>query len=127
MWRAGSASRVPEAGRPGALRLGFDLSPGMRVGLYGGSFNPPHTGHLHVARTAMIRLGLDRVVWLASPDCPATGQVFQAYGNRVEVLAPSAIAADLRTDGRWTVEALDRALAGRLPAAPRLADFVEGL
>jgi nicotinate-nucleotide adenylyltransferase len=70
MWRAGSASRVPEAGRPGALRLGFDLKPGMRVGLYGGSFNPPHPGHLHVAETALVRLGLDRVIWLVSPQNP---------------------------------------------------------
>jgi nicotinate-nucleotide adenylyltransferase len=70
MWRAGPASRVPEAGRPRALRLGFDLKPGMRVGLYGGSFNPPHAGHLHVAQTARVRLGLDRVIWLVSPQNP---------------------------------------------------------
>jgi NAD(P)-dependent dehydrogenase (short-subunit alcohol dehydrogenase family) len=88
------------------------------------SLKPPPPGVFDVFDPANVS---PLVVWLASPDCPATGQVFQAYGNRVEVLAPSAIAADLRTDGRWTVEALDRALAGRLPAAPRLADFVEGL
>jgi len=46
------------------------LAPGMRVGLYGGSFDPPHAGHLHVARTAKKRLGLDRVWWLASPGNP---------------------------------------------------------
>ena len=42
----------------------------MRVGLYGGSFNPVHDGHLHVARTAARALGLDRVVWLVSPGNP---------------------------------------------------------
>ncbi|XBQ17411.1 MAG: nicotinate-nucleotide adenylyltransferase [Oceanicaulis sp.] len=46
------------------------LAPGMRVGLYGGSFDPPHAGHVHVARTAMKRLGLHRVWWLASPANP---------------------------------------------------------
>lgn len=46
------------------------LKPGMRVGLYGGSFDPPHIAHGHVARTAKKRLGLDRVWWLISPGNP---------------------------------------------------------
>ena len=70
MWFAGPARRVPEAGRPATLRLGFSLAPGMRVGLYGGSFNPAHEGHAHVAETARRRLGLDRVIWLVSPQNP---------------------------------------------------------
>src|ERR1051326_5539005 len=70
MWFAGPARRGPRAGRPGGLRLGFHLEPGMRVGLYGGSFNPAHEGHAHVAETAMRRLELDRVVWLVSPQNP---------------------------------------------------------
>ena len=70
MWFAGGARRRPMAGRPAALQLGFDLQPGMRVGLYGGSFNPAHEGHAHVAETARRRLGLDRVIWLVSPQNP---------------------------------------------------------
>ena len=42
----------------------------MRVGLFGGSFNPAHEGHAHVAETAMRRLELDRVIWLVSPQNP---------------------------------------------------------
>ena len=42
----------------------------MKVGLYGGSFNPVHDGHAHVAETAKRRLGLDRVIWLVSPQNP---------------------------------------------------------
>lgn len=52
------------------MRDGLALSPGLRVGLFGGSFNPAHEGHLHVAETAMQRLGLDRVIWLVSPQNP---------------------------------------------------------
>lgn len=44
--------------------------PGMRVGLFGGSFDPAHEGHAHVAETALKRLGLDRVWWLVSPQNP---------------------------------------------------------
>lgn len=42
----------------------------MKIGLLGGSFNPAHEGHAHVAETAMTRLGLDRVIWLVSPQNP---------------------------------------------------------
>lgn len=42
----------------------------MKVGLLGGSFNPAHEGHAHVAETALARLGLDAVIWLVSPQNP---------------------------------------------------------
>jgi nicotinate-nucleotide adenylyltransferase len=42
----------------------------MRVGLFGGSFDPAHEGHAHVAETALERLKLDRVWWLVSPQNP---------------------------------------------------------
>lgn len=45
-------------------------SPGLRVGLFGGSFNPPHHGHLMLAQVAMRRLGLDQVWWLVTPGNP---------------------------------------------------------
>lgn len=44
--------------------------PGQRIGLYGGSFNPPHAGHEAVSREALKRLDLDRVWWLVSPQNP---------------------------------------------------------
>jgi nicotinate-nucleotide adenylyltransferase len=40
--------------------------PGLRVGLFGGSFNPPHEGHREVSLLALRRLRLDRVWWLVS-------------------------------------------------------------
>ncbi|QGM44473.1 nicotinate-nucleotide adenylyltransferase [Methylocystis heyeri] len=44
--------------------------PGMRIGLFGGSFNPPHEGHLHVSRAALTRLKLHRLWWLVTPGNP---------------------------------------------------------
>lgn len=67
------------------------------------------------------------IVWLSTADCPATNQVFQAYGDRVEILGPSSIAVDVRCGGTWKVRELDRALRERLPVPAKLSDFVEGL
>ncbi len=44
--------------------------PGQVIGLLGGSFDPPHEGHLHVTLEAMKRFRLDRVWWLVSPGNP---------------------------------------------------------
>jgi nicotinate-nucleotide adenylyltransferase len=46
------------------------LSPSMRIGLFGGSFNPPHAGHRLVALEALKRLELDAVWLLVSPGNP---------------------------------------------------------
>jgi nicotinate-nucleotide adenylyltransferase len=43
---------------------------GMAIGLFGGSFNPPHQGHLLVAETAMRKLGLDQIWWMVTPGNP---------------------------------------------------------
>ena len=42
----------------------------QRIGLFGGSFNPAHQGHVQVALYAMKRLKLDWVWWLVSPQNP---------------------------------------------------------
>jgi nicotinate-nucleotide adenylyltransferase len=44
--------------------------PGMVVGLFGGSFNPPHAGHALVAEIALRRLGLDQLWWMVTPGNP---------------------------------------------------------
>ena len=42
----------------------------MRIGLYGGTFNPAHAGHRHVSLLALKRLQLDRVWWVVTPGNP---------------------------------------------------------
>ena len=53
------------------MKNGMPLAThGLRVGLLGGSFDPPHSGHLHISKWAMKEFNLDRVWWLVSPGNP---------------------------------------------------------
>ncbi|MEH3091597.1 MAG: nicotinate-nucleotide adenylyltransferase [Agrobacterium cavarae] len=78
---------------------------GMVIGLFGGSFNPPHDGHALVAEIAMRRLGLDQLWWMVTPGNPLK--------SRTE-LAPIAerIAAceSLVTDPRIKITAFEQTL-----------------
>ena len=117
LWR-----RRPIAGVPGALRTGLRLSRTLKVGLYGGSFDPPHEGHRHVAEQARRRLGLDRVIWLVTPGNPlkATGETGRlaersALARRM-ALGPSSIVSDIegRIGSRYTIDTV-RWLKSRFP------------
>lgn len=108
--------------RPGVLRDGLGLMPGMTVGLFGGSFNPAHDGHAHVAETALQRLDLDRVVWLVSPQNPLkdtsqTAPLAERLASaRMWAPGPRMIVSDFETRAgtRWTIDTL-RALKARYP------------
>ena len=94
----------------------------MRVGLYGGSFNPAHEGHDHVAETAKRRLGLDRVIWLVSPQNPLktaheTADLAERMaGARAMAKGPGMIVSDLETKlgSAYTIDTV-RALKQRFP------------
>jgi nicotinate-nucleotide adenylyltransferase len=47
-----------------------DQSVHERVGLFGGTFDPPHVGHLILASEAQSQLDLTRVLWTVTPDPP---------------------------------------------------------
>lgn len=53
-----------------AERLLPPHAPGMRIGLFGGTFDPPHEAHLGASLLALKRLKLDRVWWLVTPGNP---------------------------------------------------------
>ncbi|RCS24018.1 nicotinate-nucleotide adenylyltransferase [Phyllobacterium salinisoli] len=46
------------------------VEKGMAVGLFGGSFNPPHAGHSLVAEISLRQLHLDQLWWMVTPGNP---------------------------------------------------------
>ncbi|WP_337955769.1 nicotinate-nucleotide adenylyltransferase [Fulvimarina manganoxydans] len=104
------ALRLPTAGR------------GQAIGLFGGSFNPPHEGHLLVAETARKRLKLDVVWWLVTPGNPLKDHgALRPLPERIAAVRerakarhhrPTALEAAWRI--RYTADTI-RLLVGRRP------------
>ncbi len=93
----------------------------MRLGIFGGTFDPPHVGHLIVADDALAALGLDRVVFLPAGTHPL---------KRSEVEAPSEIRLEMvrmATDGddRFVVDDRDTRRSGPSYTVDTLGEFVE--
>ncbi len=90
---------------------------GMVVGLFGGSFNPPHQGHLLVAEIALRRLGLDQLWWLVTPGNPLKNKTELApLEQRLEACEA------LATDPRIKVTAFEKSLGTSYTA--RTLEFI---
>jgi nicotinate-nucleotide adenylyltransferase len=48
----------------------FRMTCGARIGIFGGSFNPAHKGHVHLSTLACKILKLDFIIWLVTPENP---------------------------------------------------------
>jgi nicotinate-nucleotide adenylyltransferase len=98
----------------------------MRIGIFGGTFDPPHVGHLIVASDACVALELDRLILVPSADPPhKRGAVTGTPEQRLEM-----VRAAVRDDPRFAVDDLElrregasytvdtlRALRSRYPEA----------
>lgn len=78
--------------------------PGLRVGLFGGSFNPVHEGHRLVAEQCLRRLELDAVWLLVSPGNP-----LKDHAELAPLATRVAAARALLTDPRLEVTAVEAA------------------
>jgi nicotinate-nucleotide adenylyltransferase len=59
----------------------------MKIGVFGGTFNPPHIAHLVLADEACFQLDLDRLLWVLTPDPPhKKGQPILALQDRLDLL-----------------------------------------
>ena len=83
-------------------------SNGMRVGLLGGSFNPPHVAHRAISLFAIKRLKLDRVWWLVTPGNP-----LKQNGALHDLDARAAAARKLADDPRIDISCLESVIGTR--------------
>jgi nicotinate-nucleotide adenylyltransferase len=92
---------------------------GLRLGVYGGSFNPPHLGHVKAAECALSRLALDRLVVVPAgiPPHKALPEGSPGPEDRLEMtrlsfspLKNTAVSdIELKKDGvSYTVETLEQ-------------------
>lgn len=81
----------------------------MTTGLLGGAFDPPHAGHVALARAALVRFALDRLLVLVVA-APAHKPVETPVGDRLELaraaFADVPLAQVRRDDHAYTVDSL---------------------
>ncbi|MEX2520292.1 MAG: nicotinate-nucleotide adenylyltransferase [Paracoccaceae bacterium] len=95
------------------MTIGPDAPPGLRVGLLGGSFDPPHEGHVHITRWALRRFRLNRIWWLVSPGNPLKARGPAEMARRLaacrELIDDPRVEAtdiELRLGTRYTADTL---------------------
>jgi len=59
-------------------------SRNKRIGILGGSFDPPHRGHLEISKLAIKKLFLDQVYWCVTKKNPLKNKAFFSLTKRVE-------------------------------------------
>jgi nicotinate-nucleotide adenylyltransferase len=101
---------TPEAVAPRYLRMPH-VERRMQVGLFGGSFNPPHAGHALVAEIALRTLALDQLWWMVTPGNPLkSGRELATLAQRI------AMSEKVARDPRIKVTAFEAAYRVRYTA-----------
>lgn len=97
----------------GGSEARLPVEAGQRVGLFGGSFDPVHEGHRHVADLAMAHLKLDKIVWLVTPGNPLKDTTWLPLAERMagvgRVIDPTTMVAsdiEARLGTRPTIDLL---------------------
>jgi len=96
------------------MKSGMPLATqGLRIGLLGGSFDPPHSGHMHISKWAIKEFSLDRIWWLVSPGNPLKKNAPADLDRRLSacnklVNHPKVIVTDLERvfNTRYTAQTL---------------------
>ena len=102
----------------GSIRLP-PHAPGLRIGLFGGTFDPPHAAHRAACLLAMRKLKLDRVWWMVTPGNPLKDtRGLVSLADRIKAarrlashprIDVTGVEAELRT--RYTYDTIARLIA----------------
>ena len=91
----------------------------MRLGIFGGTFDPPHVGHFLVAMDALERLALDRLVFVPAASQPLKGDSVSASAAQRLQMARLMAGAD----GRFSVDPIEIDRAGLSYTVETLAEY----
>ena len=65
-------------------RVKTTVYSGITIGLLGGSFDPPHEGHLHITEQARRLFGLNQIWWVVSPGNPLKNTPSTSFSKRIK-------------------------------------------
>ncbi len=96
------------------MKYGFPLAlPGQSIGIFGGTFDPPHAGHLLVAKRALRRMGLDEIWWIPTTGNPLKSRQPTPIAQRMTaiqdmIIDPKMKVVDIETQlkTRYTIDTL---------------------
>jgi len=100
--------KEPSVSSPSVAKTIPIHTDGMRIGLLGGSFNPPHIAHRAISLFAIKRLKLDRVWWLVTPGNP-----LKDNGALHELDERAQAARQMASDPRIDVSCLESVIGTR--------------
>ena len=86
------------------------IGEGKRIGLFGGTFDPVHAGHLAIASLAAQELALEQVLFIPAADPPHKQKPGASYGHRVALLE-AALAQGADEQGRFAISLLEAELS----------------
>jgi len=75
----------------------------MRLGIFGGTFDPPHLGHINLAEEALNQFQLNHVLWVLTPEPPHKNQLLiSEINNRIEM-----VNAAIKNNKRFSLSRVD--------------------
>ena len=58
----------------------------IKVGILGGTFDPPHEGHLYISKIAVNKLKLDKLIWLVTKKNPLKKKPYLSLKKRIKLV-----------------------------------------
>ena len=57
----------------------------IRLGILGGTFDPPHRGHLHISKIALKKLKLNKLIWIVTKKNPLKKKPYLKIKTRIKL------------------------------------------
>ena len=65
--------------------LNYLKKKNIKIGILGGTFDPPHKGHLYISKIALKRLGLKKILWVITKKNPLKNKPYLKLKERIKL------------------------------------------